>query len=169
MPVDGSSHTREWTDGRADDDWPPGSGGLFVIADSGVSSGTRVAVELLRRRFEREPKTREVFVGRVSDLTDAAVRDLARGRWSDFGARMTENHRLLREIGISTDRIDALVEAALATGSLGAKISGGGLGGCMIALVGEPGQAEAVVSGLREAGVVETWIVPAGRYAHHAD
>nr|WSY51217.1 mevalonate kinase [Streptomyces sp. NBC_00886] len=169
MPVDGSSHTREWTDGRADDDWPPGSGGLFVIADSGVSSGTRVAVELLRRRFEREPKTREVFVGRVSDLTDAAVRDLARGRWSDFGARMTENHRLLREIGISTDRIDALVEAALATGSLGAKISGGGLGGCMIALVGEPGQAEAVVSGLREAGAVETWIVPAGRYAHHAD
>ncbi|MGW3655139.1 mevalonate kinase [Streptomyces sp. NPDC005151] len=169
MPGDGSSHTRERTEGRADAGRPPGSDGLFVIADSGASGGTREAVELLRHRFEREPETREAFVGQVSDLTDAAVRDLARGRWSDFGARMTENHRLLREIGISTDRIDALVEAALAAGSLGAKISGGGLGGCMIALADEPGQAEAVVSGLQEAGADRTWIVPAGRYAHHAD
>ncbi|CAL9376093.1 Galactokinase [Streptomyces sp. enrichment culture] len=169
MPGDGSPRPRERTEGRADAGRPPGSGALFVIADSGVSGGTREAVELLRRRFEREPETREAFVGQVSDLTHAAVRDLARGRWSDFGARMTENHRLLREIGISTDRIDALVEAALAAGSPGAKISGGGLGGCMIALAGGPGHAEAVVSGLREAGAVRTWIVPAGRYAHHAD
>lgn len=169
MPVDGSAHTRERRAGRADADWPPGPGGLFVIADSGVSSGTSVAVALLRRRFEHEPETQEAFVGQVSDLTDAAVRDLARGQWSDFGARMNENHRLLREIGISTDGIDALVEAALAAGSLGAKISGGGLGGCMIALADGSDQAEAVVSGLQEAGAVQTWIVPAGRYAPHAD
>ena len=148
----------------------PGDGeGLFVIADSGVSGGTREAVELLRHRFEREPETREAFVGQVSDLTYAAARDFARGRWSDFGARMTANHRLLREIGISTDLIDALVEAALDAGGLGAKISGGGLGGCMVALADEPGRAEAVLSGLRAAGAVRTWIVPAGRSAHHAD
>ncbi|PJE95977.1 mevalonate kinase [Streptomyces carminius] len=168
-PGNGSPHPREGTGGRAGTGRPPGSDGLFVIADSGVSGATREAVELLRRRFEREPGTREAFVGRVSDLTYAAVQDLAHGRWGDFGARLTENHRLLREIGISTDRIDALVEAALAAGSPGAKISGGGLGGCMIALADGPGRAEAVVSGLREAGAVRTWIVPAGRYAHHAD
>lgn len=144
-------------------------GARFVIADSGVSGGTWEAVELLRRRFEREPRTREAFVGQVSDLTNKAVHDLAHGRWSDFGRRMTENHRLLRELGISTERIDALVGAALGAGGLGAKLSGGGLGGCMIALADGPARAAAVVSALRDAGAVRTWIVPAGRYAHHAD
>ncbi|KES08619.1 mevalonate kinase [Streptomyces toyocaensis] len=169
MPGDAPAPPRERAAERAAPDGYRGPGGVFVIADSGMSGGTREAVELLRRRFAREPRTREAFVGQVSDLTDEAVRDLAHGRWDDFGTRMTENHRLLREIGISTARIDALVEAALAAGGLGAKLSGGGLGGCMIALADEPGRTAAVVSGLREAGAVRTWIVPAGRYAHHAD
>lgn len=147
----------------------PEGEGLFVVADSGARGATRDAVEMLRRRFTREPRTRDAFVGRVSDLTDAAVRDFTRARWSDFGARMTENHRLLHGIGISTDHIDALVAAALAAGGLGAKISGGGLGGCMIALADGPGRAEAVVSALRAAGAVRTWTVPAGRSAQHAD
>ncbi|QNP74721.1 mevalonate kinase [Streptomyces roseirectus] len=147
---------------------PQASGGLFVVADSGVSGATRDAVELLRRRFERAPHARDTFVGQVTDLTDAAVRDFTRGRWSDFGARMTANHRLLREAGISTDRIDALVEAALAAGALGAKISGGGLGGCLIALADDPGRAETVANALSAAGAVRTWTVPAGGGTRHA-
>ncbi len=39
----------------------------------------------------------------------------------------------------------------------------------MIALADGPARAAAVVSALRDAGAVRTWIVPAGRYAHHAD
>jgi mevalonate kinase len=143
--------------------------GLFVIADSGVSSSTKDAVELLRRRFERDAGAREAFVSRVSSLTEAATRDLADGRLRDFGARLTDNHRLLREAGLSTDRIDALVDAVLAAGGLGAKISGGGLGGCVIALAADLGQAPAVVRSLRAAGAVRTWVVPAGRFAGHAD
>lgn len=146
---------------------PSGFDGLFVIADSGVGGSTKDAVELLRRKFEREAQTREAFVRRVSSLTQAALRDLADGHLSDFGARLTENHGLLREIGISTDRIDALVEAALAAGSLGAKITGGGLGGCMIALAGDSHQADALVRRLHEAGAVRTWLVPSGRFASH--
>ncbi|MGV9291330.1 mevalonate kinase [Streptomyces sp. NPDC003719] len=145
-----------------------GFDGLFVIADSGVSGSTREAVELLRHRFERDAGTRTKFVGRVSDLTDAAAAALADGRPGELGARMTENHELLHEVGLSTDRIDALVGAALASGGLGAKISGGGLGGCMIALAGDPAHAEDVVRSLRATGAVRTWLVPVGRFARHA-
>ncbi|GGX22611.1 mevalonate kinase [Streptomyces malachitofuscus] len=166
---DGPAPSKKAAEERAGSDASPVPGAVFVVADSGVSGGTWEAVELLRRRFEREPRTKEAFVGQVTDLTDEAVHDLAHGRWSDFGTRMTENHRLLRELGISTERIDALVGAALDAGGLGAKLSGGGLGGCMIALADEPGRATAVVSALREAGAVRTWTVPAGRDAHHAD
>jgi mevalonate kinase len=147
---------------------PSGFGGVFVIGDSGVAGSTKDAVELLRGKFERSAQTREEFVSRVTNLTEAAVHDLAEGRSSDFGARLNENHQLLREVGISTDLIDALVEAALAAGSLGAKISGGGLGGCMIALAGDPDQAEAVARRLQEAGAVQTWLVPVGKFASHA-
>jgi mevalonate kinase len=153
-------------DGHAEAGRPSGFDGLFVIADSGAGGSTKDAVELLRRKFEREAQTQQAFVRRVSGLTYAALRDLAHGRSSEFGTRLTENHRLLQEIGISTDRIDALVEAALAAGSLGAKITGGGLGGCMIALAEDPRRAEAVVRRLHEAGAVRTWRIPVGRFAN---
>jgi mevalonate kinase len=167
MPGDGSAQTSERTDGRADASRPSGFDGLFVIADSGVGGSTKDAVELLRHKFARDTHTQEAFVRRVSSLTYAALRDLAHGQVSDFGARLTENHRLLHDIGISTDRIDALVESALAAGSLGAKITGGGLGGCMIALAGDPRRAEAVVRRLHEAGAVRTWVIPTGTFARH--
>ncbi|NDZ88003.1 mevalonate kinase, partial [Streptomyces sp. SID10115] len=65
----------------------------------------------------------------------------------------------LREARLSTERIDALVEAALAGGSLGAKITGGGLGGCMIALVPSD-QAGTVTRRLHAAGAQQTWVLP---------
>ena len=166
MVGEGNSHPPEWTDGTGA---APGFHGLFVIADSGVGGSTKEAVELLRLRFERDPETKKTFVRRVSSLTQEATRDLTQGQLSDFGARMTENHRLLRDVGISTDRIDALVEAALAAGGLGAKLSGGGLGGCMIALAADPQLAESIVRRLHEAGADRTWVVPVGRYACHVD
>ncbi|MGW4820630.1 mevalonate kinase [Streptomyces sp. NPDC004227] len=167
MQGDGCSPPSKPPEGRADAGPHSGFDGLFVIADSGVGGSTKDAVELVRRKFDRDPETQAAFVRRVSSLTRKAVRDLAHGRLSDFGARLTENHRLLREIGISTDRIDALVEAALEAGGLGAKISGGGLGGCMITLAGGPSGAEAVVRRLHEAGAARTWVVPTGRFASH--
>ncbi|MCM1974139.1 mevalonate kinase [Streptomyces sp. G1] len=165
-----AGHSPERTDGDAGEG-PPSYAfdGLFVLADSGVSGSTKEAVELLWRKFERSAQTQADFILGASRLTRAAARDLAHGRTSDFGARMTENHKLLHELGLSTDRIDGLVEAALAAGSLGAKISGGGLGGCVIALAAEPRQAEATVRSLHEAGAVRTWVVPMGRFVNHDD
>ncbi|WBB86858.1 mevalonate kinase [Micromonospora sp. WMMC264] len=148
---------------------PAGFDAVLVIADSGVSGSTRDAVELLRGAFERSPRTRDEFVSRVTRLTEAAAHDLLQGRVADFGARLTENHRLLRDVGVSTDRIDRMVDAAVAAGSPGAKISGGGLGGCMIALAGDRRESAAVVRGVRQAGAVRTWVVPMGRFAGHDD
>ncbi|MGW1771852.1 mevalonate kinase [Streptomyces sp. NPDC002104] len=169
LPVPMPGHDPGRVDRRAAEDGPYAFDGLFVLADSGVSGSTREAVELLWRTFERSARTQADFILGASRLTRAAARDLAHGRTADFGARMTENHKLLRDLGLSTDRIEGLVDAALAAGSLGAKISGGGLGGCVIALAAEPRQAEATVRSLHEAGAVRTWIVPMGRFAHHDD
>ncbi|GAB3519690.1 mevalonate kinase [Phytohabitans suffuscus] len=168
MVEEGAANPPQWSNAKADATRPWGFDALFVIADSGAGGSTKEAVELLRRKFERDPRGRDAFVRQVSSLTNAALHDLGHGQLGDFGARLTENHRLLREIGISTERIDAMVEAALGAGGLGAKISGGGLGGCMIALARDPNGADAVARRLHEAGAVRTWVVPVGRFANHA-
>lgn len=144
-----------------------GCDGLFVIADSGVAGRTRDAVELLREGFGRHAGAQERFVGRASRLTDRARHALAGGDPEEFGARLTDYHRLLRAAGLSTAGIDALVGAALTAGSLGAKITGGGLGGCVIALT-RPARAAEVTRRLREAGAVQTWTVPLRGRAGHA-
>ncbi|WP_328870931.1 mevalonate kinase [Streptomyces sp. NBC_00287] len=145
-----------------------GFDGAVVVADSGVAGRTKDGVEMLRRAFERDPETRADFVGRATELTTAAVRDLAAGRAEAFGGRLTDCHALLAGAGLSTDRIDGLVEAALSAGALGAKISGGGLGGCMIALAGSAERARETERRLGAAGAVRTWVVPIERFSGHA-
>lgn len=144
-----------------------GCDGLFIVADSGELGSTREAVEKLRAGFRDSPGAEERFVGTATELTEAARLDLAEGRVKELGTRLTEYHELLQAAGLSTDRIEALVAAALSAGSLGAKITGGGLGGCLIALA-QPGQAREVTRRLHEAGAVQTWVVPLKGLDNHA-
>ncbi|WP_254878688.1 mevalonate kinase [Streptomyces sp. NA04227] len=147
---------------------PIGLDGFLVIADSGEAGGTREAVEMLRASFGREEGSQERFLTRANELTGAAVRDLAEGRVAELGESFTAYHELLRAAALSTQRIDALVEAALAAGSHGAKISGGGLGGCMIALADGTDQARHIETRLREAGAARTWTTPLKRSTDRA-
>ncbi|MFK4071312.1 mevalonate kinase [Streptomyces sp. NPDC029674] len=145
---------------------PIGCDGLFIVADSGETGRTKDAVALLRDGFRREDGAQERFVRRATELTDHARHALADGKPEELGPRMTGYHQLLQSAGLSTDGIDALVEGALAAGSLGAKITGGGMGGCVIALARSE-QASAVTRQLHEAGAVQTWVVPLRGIAGH--
>ncbi|MFI6095719.1 mevalonate kinase [Lentzea sp. NPDC051213] len=142
-----------------------GFDGLFVVADSGVAGQTKDAVRLVRNAFEVLPGERERFVGTVSALVRSAVWELAEGTATGFGKCMTECHSALRDLGVSTSLIDGMADAAVSAGALGAKISGGGLGGCIVTLVDRPEVAWSVSRALCDAGAVRTWTVPVGRFA----
>lgn len=144
-----------------------GCDGLFIIADSGTAGSTKEAVELLRDGFRRETGAEERFLSRATQLVEEARQALADGSPNELGSRLTDYHELLRAAGLSTDRIDAMVEAAMTAGSLGAKITGGGLGGCVLALT-QPEQAGEVARRLHDAGAVQTWVVPLRRLTTHA-
>ncbi|MPN55058.1 Galactokinase [bioreactor metagenome] len=84
---------------------------------------------------------------------------------SAIGTLMNENHALLQTLQVSCPELDLLVSTARATGALGAKLSGGGLGGNMIALV-EPETAGGILQALLQAGAVsafETTLAPTER------
>lgn len=60
-------------------------------------------------------------------------------------------------LGVSDKYLNGLVEKARISGALGAKLTGGGLGGCMIALAGSMEQAREIAEGLMKAGANQTW------------
>lgn len=162
----GASHPLLFQQGRTER-LTVGCDCLFIIADSGVPGSTKEAVELLRDGFQHRAGAQERFVGRATELTEAARQALADGKPEELGSQLTEYHELMHAARLSTEQIDALVDAALKAGSLGAKITGGGLGGCVIAQT-RPEQAREVTRQLHEAGAVQTWVVPLKGLDNHA-
>jgi len=115
----------------------------------------------VRRGLEAEPDRYEMMFDAVGRLVEAARRVMAEGAPEELGPLMDENHRLLSEMGVSCPELDALVAAARAAGAAGAKLSGGGRGGNLIALVSDQ-TARDVAAALRAAGAVSVIITSVG-------
>jgi mevalonate kinase len=108
---------------------------LFVIADTGVESATRSVVGAVRQAWEESKDRYEALFASVGDIAVRARKAIEGGDVQQMGRLMDENHRLLQVMGVSSSELDALVEASRRSGALGAKMSGAGRGGNMIALV----------------------------------
>ncbi len=126
---------------------------LLVIADTGVSSPTKVAVGEVRQAQEKEPQKYNQLFDRVGAIAQAGRGAIERGEIEDMGRLMDENQSLLRAIGVSSEQLEALIEAARQAGALGAKLSGAGRGGNMIALATVK-TCEQISAALRRAGAV---------------
>lgn len=134
-----------------------GAATTFVLADSGGAGSTARAVAGVRARLDADRAGVERVFARIAELVeDGAVR-LASGDVAALGEVMTEDHRLLAGLGVSNETLDRLVAAALAAGSAGAKLTGGGQGGCVIALAGSEEHADELATALRGAGAARTW------------
>ncbi|NLB46246.1 MAG: mevalonate kinase [Microbacteriaceae bacterium] len=129
----------------------------FVLADSGIAGSTAEAVGAVRSRRESDTDVTEGLLSRLARIAEDSIEDIARGDRDAIGARMSEAHDLLDQIGVSSPTLNSLVDAAIAAGAYGAKLTGGGLGGCIIALAESPQHAEELGSALRRAGALRTW------------
>lgn len=126
----------------------------LVIADTGVYGHTREAIQVV----ESKGKEALPFLYALGELTQQAEEAIKARDTVMLGEILTKAHGNLKEIGVSSLEADALVETALQHGALGAKMSGGGLGGCIIALVADCHQAQDLAERLEEKGAVQTWI-----------
>lgn len=113
---------------------------VLAIADTGIQSSTREVVGDLRRRFELDVERYQRLFERVGEIGMAARGAMEQGRPETLGPLMDENQALLQEMGVSCPDLDRLVLAAREGGALGAKLSGAGRGGNIIALVTETDQ-----------------------------
>jgi mevalonate kinase len=127
----------------------------LVIGDTGVASPTAVAVERVRNLSQQDPKTYETIFDEAGKIALQAKESILRGRSNELGPLMDQNQVLLEEMGVNSPNLQTLIEAARSAGANGAKLSGAGLGGNMIALV-DPAKAHTVEKALRNAGAVRT-------------
>jgi mevalonate kinase len=81
---------------------------------------------------------------------------------SQLGELMNQAHAVLSFLDVSSPDLDRLVSAARFAGALGAKLTGGGRGGCMIALARNRSEAEKIEEAIRQAGAIRTWIYQMG-------
>ena len=119
----------------------------IVIGYTGVKGSTGEMVARVRRLYDENPLARGV-VSEIGEVTMEGVAALERGDAARLGQLMDRNHELLDTLGVNHPSLQRLVDAARPH-SLGAKLTGAGGGGCMIALTEEP---DMVVRAIAEAG-----------------
>jgi len=127
----------------------------IIIGDTGIRSQTASAVAAVRQSWEKEPDYYESIFDEIGEIALAARGLIEEGDPSRLGPLLDKNHELLCEMGVSCPELDRLVEAARSACALGAKLSGGGQGGNMIALVDDR-NTHSVEQALRHDGAVHT-------------
>ncbi|NTW03061.1 MAG: mevalonate kinase [Oscillochloris sp.] len=129
----------------------------LVVGDTGIRSATRLPVGAVRERWQADPVGSEAHFNAISDLAARARAALASGDLAELGAILNTNQYLLEQIGVSSPELEQLVVAARTAGALGAKLSGAGWGGVMIALSPPAGQAR-IAEALHTAGATRVRI-----------
>ncbi len=123
----------------------------WLIADTGEKTPTYETVSEVHKKHAIAPQYYDQIFIKIGNLTRQGCDALTKGNLSLLGQLLTENQRLLQLLDVSSPKIEHLIQAAMDTGASGAKLSGGGRGGNIIALV-PASKLELTKSALIEAG-----------------
>ncbi len=97
-------------------------------------------------------------IAKLGELAAESRDYLKTNRLADLGKVMNNAHHILSELGVSHPRLDAMVKTAKSNGALGAKLTGSGLGGVMVALASNEKDAIRISQKLLKNGAKNTWI-----------
>ena len=123
----------------------------WVIADTGEKTPTYQTVAAVREQHLKNPKRYNAIFEKIGEITQTARKALINGDLTTLGPLMKENQSLLEELDVSSPALNALIKSAQSSGASGAKLSGSGRGGNMIALA-PPDKVADIVKALKEVG-----------------
>jgi mevalonate kinase len=124
----------------------------IVMGNTGKVANTTAAVAGVRERKEKDPEKYDKIFDRAENIAYLAKNALKNEDYKELGKLMNENHKLLQQIEVSSRELDFLVKLARDRGALGAKLTGGGLGGNMIALTPGRDLQEEVANAIEKEG-----------------
>ena len=123
-----------------------------VLGNSGVTADTSA---LRGMTEEQREKNADMFWGRLNTIKEQVYevkKGLETGDLEKVGTTITKNHKILIEMGLSHEKLISLCDLALRKGALGAKLTGGGMGGYMIALASDQDTQDTVASAIEKQG-----------------
>jgi len=128
----------------------PGPNPPIVIACGHQPGITHDQVAGVRARYEAQPAAYAAIFDQVDELSVAGAKALVAGDYTELGQLMNICHGLLNALGVSTPELERMIEIARRAGAAGAKLTGAGGGGSIVAAC--PGAVNEVVAALRSAG-----------------
>ncbi|WP_125706747.1 mevalonate kinase [Lacticaseibacillus porcinae] len=131
--------------------------GTLVIADTGIAGQTKVAVGAVAQHLTDDPTATTASIEAIGQATVFAAKALAEDDLQALGTQMDHAQGQLKALGVSNDALNRLIATAKENGALGAKLTGSGQGGCMIALAFDATQATQIRDALTQAGATATW------------
>lgn len=129
----------------------------LIISDSGIKGKTSEAVEIVKNKLRFDSDSR-LLIEKLGELTSQTATVLRQNDVSTLGKILTEAHTNLRQLGVSHPAVEKLIKIANDSGALGSKLTGGGLGGCVISLAPNLPVAEKISQQLTAGGATATWI-----------
>lgn len=129
----------------------------FVVADTGRIGDTHAAVASIKKKHKNDYYSTKAKVERIGLLTSQAQIALKTGDSELLGDALNQAHHNLAQLGVSDPGLDYYVEMSQKAGALGAKLTGGGRGGCMIALAPSLTVAAEIEQALLQVGATQTW------------
>lgn len=129
----------------------------IVYASTGITASTSKVVADVRAKKEADPAWFDKLIGEYQVLVGKGEKALDEGDWATLAGLLDENHKLCQELTVSCKELDDLVVAAKAAGAPGAKMSGTGRGGLMLALTPGKELQDKVAAALEMAGAAQVW------------
>ena len=134
--------------------------GSLVIADTGKKGATKEAILAVKDELKNNDEKAEDHIKHLGELVNQTKDYLAQNNIVKLGDALNFAQTDLAALNVSDPSLDHLIHVARDNGALGAKLTGGGRGGCMIALMQTAMGARRLASILKENGAHDIWLQP---------
>lgn len=132
----------------------------MVIADTGVKGATKEAIANVQQLLADNPAAAKEHINHLGALVEETKSFLKDNEVNKLGTALNAAQVDLAALNVSDDSLDKLIKVANQNGARGAKLTGGGRGGCMFAIMQTALGARRLASVLKENGAKQTWIQP---------
>ena len=129
----------------------------FIVADSGSEADTKTAVGTVKELMKATPQKIERTMNHLGEITYQVRESLESSSKQMLGYLLNEAQKELVTLGVSNSRLNAIINLALEEGALGAKLTGAGNGGCIIALAKNELHSKQLTDKLLSFGVESVW------------
>lgn len=131
----------------------------LIVGYTGVKADTKTLIaDVAKKRVSGPEKVGRIFAA-IGKIVEEAKKKILEGDWERVGRLMDFNQEYLRDLGVSSEKLESLIKAAKGAGAYGAKLSGAGGGDCMIALAPQE-KRKAVEEAITKAGGEVVHVMP---------